>query len=76
MRPSAESVAVLDEVAAFDPSPDNRLQAVQLLWYSAADGLDSDGSIEATLRAALDDPDEAVANSFNTIHLLATLPIG
>ena len=58
---SAESVAVLNEVAALDPSPDNRLQAIQQLWYSAADGLDSDGSIMSTLRAALDDPDEAIA---------------
>ena len=58
---SAESVAVLNEVAAFDPSPDNRLQAVQQLWYSAADGLDPDGGIRSTLQAALDDPDDDIA---------------
>ncbi len=61
LQRSAESVAVLNEVAAFDPAPDNRLQAVQQLWYSAADGLDGDGGIMSTLNAALDDPDEAIA---------------
>ena len=61
LRRGPESVAVLNQVATLDPAPDNRLQAVQQLWYSAADGLDGDGTIRSTLRAALDDPDEAIA---------------
>lgn len=58
---TADAVAVLNEVAAFDPSTDNRMQAIEQLWYSAADGLDRDGGIRGTLQAALDDPDEAIA---------------
>ena len=57
----ADAVAVLVQVAVSDVDPDNRLQAVTSLWYSAADGLDGDGTIRAALQAALDDPDEQVA---------------
>ncbi len=57
----ADAAAVLVQVAAFELDPDNRLQAVTSLWYSAADGLDGDGTIRAALQAALDDPDEQVA---------------
>ncbi len=56
----AEAVAVLVQVAASELDPDNRLQAVTSLWYSAADGLDGDGTIWAALQAALDDPDEQI----------------
>ncbi len=58
----ADAAAVLVQVAASDVEPDNRLQAVESLWYSAADGLDGDGTIGAALQAALDDPDEQVAD--------------
>ena len=54
------AVAVLTEVAFFDPSPDNRLNAVQQLWFSAADGLDREGSIESALQSALNDPEDAI----------------
>ena len=58
---NADSVAVLLEVAADDPDPDNRIQALEQLWYSAADGLDGDGAITRSLEAALGDPDEEIA---------------
>ena len=57
----AAAAAVLVQVAASDVEPDNRLQAVESLWYFAADGLDADGTIRAALQAALDDLDELVA---------------
>ena len=60
LRRNVDSVAVLIEVATDDPEPDNRYQALQLLWYSAADGLDEDGAIRRTLEAALGD-DEDIA---------------
>lgn len=52
---------MLNQVAAFHASPDNRLRAIEQLWYSAADGLDSNGTIRSTLETARDDPDEAIA---------------
>jgi hypothetical protein len=61
LRRNVDSVAVLLEVATHDPEPDNRYQALQSLWYSAADGLDEDGTIRRTLEAALGD-DEDIAD--------------
>lgn len=55
------AVAILIKAAATDPEPGNRLQAVEALWYSAADGLDTQGTIAGALQAALDDPDEGVS---------------
>jgi hypothetical protein len=58
---NAEAVAVLAEAAVQDPDPGNRLEALQSLWYSAADGLDEDGEIRRLLEAAQSDPDEDIA---------------
>jgi hypothetical protein len=58
---NAEAVALLSEVATDDPDPGNRLEALQSLWYSAADGLDEDGEIRRLLEAAQSDPDEDIA---------------
>lgn len=55
------AVAILIKAAASDSEPGNRLQAVEALWYSAADGLNVNGAISAALQTALDDPDERVA---------------
>ncbi len=57
----ADSVAVLTEVAISDPETSNRYQAVQSLWYAAADGVDEDGAAREALDMALDDVDPAVA---------------
>jgi hypothetical protein len=57
----AEAVAVLAEAAVQDPDPGNRLEALQSLWFSAADGLDEDGEIRRLLEAAQSDPDEDIA---------------
>jgi hypothetical protein len=56
-----DAVAVLLKVALSDQDPDIRFQAFQSLWYSAADGLDTDGTIRETLEAATNDPDERIA---------------
>ena len=52
-----EAVAVLTEVAAGDPDTDNRLRALQSLWYAAADGLDQEGEIKRVLEDARANPD-------------------
>ena len=52
---------MLTDVAYSDPVADNRLLALEALWYSAADGLDGDGAIKTALREALNDPDERIA---------------
>ncbi len=57
----ADSVAVLTELAISDPETSNRYQAVQSLWYAAADGVDEDGAAREALDMALDDVDPAVA---------------
>ena len=61
LRRDGETVAVLTDVAFSDPVADNRYQALEQLWYSAADGLDGDGAITTALREALNDPDERIA---------------
>ena len=48
--------------AATGFEPDNRYQAVQALWFSAADGLDPDGEILASLEQARQDPDDRIAD--------------
>ena len=57
----AEAMAVLTEVAAGDPEPNNRLQALQSLWYAAADGRDQEGEIKRVLEDARADPDPDIA---------------
>ncbi len=52
---------MLVAVAADDPEPDNRYQALQSLWYSAADGVDGNGAAREALELALDDWNPAVA---------------
>jgi hypothetical protein len=54
-------VTALTNVAASDPEPEIRYQTLEALWYAAADGLDADGLIRATLEEALTDPDPDVA---------------
>ena len=58
---SAEARAVLTEVAAGDPEPNNRIQALQSLWYAAADGRDQEGEIKRVLEDARADPDPDIA---------------
>ena len=58
---NGEAVAILIEVAAHDSEPDNRSQAIQSLWYAAADGLDEDGAIRRALEQALADRDPEIA---------------
>ena len=57
----AEAMAVLTEVAAGDPEPNNRIQALQSLWYAAADGRDQEGEIKRILEDARADPDPDIA---------------
>ena len=57
----AEARAVLTEVAAGDPEPNNRIQALQSLWYAAADGRDQEGEIKRVLEDARADPDPDIA---------------
>jgi len=57
----AEAVAVLTEVAAGDPEPDNRIRALESLWYAAADGRDQEGEIKRVLEDARADPDPDIA---------------
>ena len=57
----AEAMAVLTEVAAGDPEPNNRFQALQSLWYAAADGRDQEGEIKRILEDARADPDPDIA---------------
>jgi hypothetical protein len=57
----AEARAVLTEVAAGDPEPNNRIQALQSLWYAAADGRDQEGEIKRVLDDARADPDPDIA---------------
>jgi hypothetical protein len=57
---SGEAVAILVEVAADDPEPDNRFQAIQSLWHAAADGRDEDGAIRRALEQALADSDPEI----------------
>lgn len=56
-----DAVTVLLEVAASESDPGNRYQALQSLWYSAADGLDRNGDIRTTLEQAAQDPDPQIA---------------
>ncbi len=57
----AEAMAVLTEVAAGDPEPNNRIQALQSLWYAAADGRDQEGEIKRILEDARVDHDPDIA---------------
>lgn len=57
----AEAVAVLTEVAAVDLEPDNRIQALESLWYAAVDGLDQEGEIKRVLEDARTDPDPDIS---------------
>ena len=54
------SVDILMEVAAHDTEANNRLQAVKTMWYSAADGLNTNERITYALRDALSDHDPRV----------------
>jgi len=57
----SDAVTVLADVASFDSSPEIRYRALEALWYAAADGLDADGHIKATLEEAVSDPDPDVS---------------
>lgn len=57
----AEAVAVLTEVAAGDSEPNNRIRALESLWYAAADGRDQEGEIKRVLEDARADPDPDIA---------------
>jgi hypothetical protein len=57
----ADAVTALTDVATFDPSPEIRYQALEALWYAAADGLDADGAIGAILEEAMADPNPDIA---------------
>ena len=61
LRRHDDAVTALVNVAAFDPSPEIRHQTLEALWHAAADGLDADGLIKATLEEALADPDPDAA---------------
>ncbi|MBW7998406.1 MAG: hypothetical protein FVQ81_17905 [Candidatus Glassbacteria bacterium] len=58
---SEKAVDILLEVATYDGASQNRYQAVEALWRSAANGLDSDGRITDTLQNALRDSDPQIA---------------
>jgi hypothetical protein len=61
LRRHEDAVVALTDVATLDPSPEIRYQTLEALWYAAADGLDADGLIKATLEEALADSDPDIA---------------
>ncbi len=61
LRRDNDAIAVLTEVAISDSETSNRYEAVQSLWYAAADGVDEDGAAREALEKVLDDQDPDVA---------------
>ena len=57
-----DMVDLLSQVANTDPDQGIRYQALRALWNAAADGVEDSGLIEQSLRQALEDDDQSIAN--------------